>query len=143
MTLVGVLPEVNATLNATSGALLLCGLRAIRAGRREVHRRFMLGACVASVLFLIGYVTRVALQGTHRFGGHGIVRTLYLAILTSHMILAVAILPLVLRTLYLALSGRFDRHRRLARVTFPAWLYVSVTGVVVYAMLYHLPGGAR
>jgi putative membrane protein len=136
----GILPKLNAGLNATSGVCLCAGLYTIRRGRREVHRRFMLGACAASLLFLIGYLTRVALQGTHTFAGTGAVRVAYLVILVSHMVLAAAVVPLVLRTLYLALRGRFDAHPRIARVTFPVWLYVSVTGVVVYVMLYHVPG---
>ncbi|HJZ85012.1 MAG TPA: DUF420 domain-containing protein [Polyangia bacterium] len=141
--LLEVLPRLNATLNATSGLCLLLGLRAIRAHRRDVHRRFMLAACAASILFLVGYGTRVALQGTHTFAGTGLVRGLYLSILLSHMVLAAAVLPLVARTLYLALRGRFDAHPRIARVTFPIWMYVSVTGVVVYVMLYHFPGHLR
>ncbi|HEU4385484.1 MAG TPA: DUF420 domain-containing protein [Anaeromyxobacteraceae bacterium] len=138
MTLVEALPTVNASLNALSAALLLAGWRAIRSGRRERHRRLMLSALACSALFLAGYLTRVALTGTHRFPGGGALRAAYLVVLGSHTALAVAVLPMVLRTLYLALRGRFEAHRRIARWTFPVWLYVSVTGVAVYLMLYHL-----
>ena len=138
MTLAAALPTVNATLNATSAALLLLGWRAIRAGRRERHRALMLGACASSVLFLAGYFTRIALTGTHRFPGGGALAAAYLGLLTSHTVLAAVALPLVLRTLQLSLGRRFLEHRRVARITFPVWMYVSVTGVMVYVMLYHL-----
>ena len=138
--LLWLLPKLNAALNASSGVCLALGLHAIRSGQRETHRRFMLAACLASLAFLVGYLTRVALQGTHTFAGTGLVRTVYLAILISHMVLAAAVVPMVIRTLYLALRDRFDAHPRIARVTFPIWMYVSVTGVVVYVMLYHFPG---
>ena len=118
--------------------LLVLGFAAIRRGRRERHRALMLAACGSSVLFLVGYLTRIALTGTHRFPGTGALRATYLGVLGSHTILAVAAAPLVLRTLFLALRARFPDHRRIARATFPVWLYVSVTGVVVYVMLYHL-----
>ncbi len=136
MTLAEALPTVNASLNALSALLLLAGWRAIRAGRRERHRALMLSALASSALFLVGYLTRVALTGTHRFPGGGALRATYLTVLGSHTLLAVAALPMVLRTLYLALRGRFESHRRIARWTFPVWLYVSVTGVAVYLMLY-------
>lgn len=143
MSLGAILPSVNAALNATSAALLFLGWRAIRAGRRGVHRAFMLAACASSTLFLAGYFTRVALTGTHRFPGQGALRAAYLAILGSHTALAALTLPLVLRTLQLSLGARFAEHRRVARFTAPVWLYVSVTGIVVYAMLYHLaPAGS-
>jgi putative membrane protein len=132
------LPAVNATLNATCATLLVLGWRAIRAGRRERHRALMIAACATSAVFLVSYLVRVALTGTHRFPGDGALRALYLAVLASHTVLAALVVPLVLRTLWLSLGARFDEHRRLARVTLPVWLYVSVTGVVVYVMLYHL-----
>jgi putative membrane protein len=132
------LPTVNALLNATSAVLLFLGWRAIRAGRRELHRAFMLAACSSSVLFLVGYLTRLALTGTHRFPGDGALRAAYLLVLGSHTVLAAATLPLALRTLQLSLSSRFPEHRRIARVTFPVWIYVSLTGVAVYVLLYHL-----
>ena len=130
---------INACFNALSASLLLVGFVAIKRGRRELHRACMLGAVVASALFLAGYLTRAALHGTRRFEGADWARDLYFAILVPHMILAVAVVPLVGFTLYRALRGRFEAHRRLARITYPIWLYVSVTGVVVYGMLYHWP----
>ena len=138
MTLGSALPSVNAALNAASAVLLLLGWRAIRSGRRELHRRLMIGACASSTLFLAGYLTRLALTGTHRFPGSGALRAAYLAVLASHTLLAATTLPLVARTLQLSLTDRFSEHRRIARFTFPVWIYVSVTGVVVYVMLYHL-----
>ena len=138
MTLAEALPTVNASLNALSAVLLFSGWRAIRAGRRDRHRALMLSALSCSALFLVGYLTRVALTGTHRFPGGGWLKATYLAVLGSHTVLAVVVLPMVLRALYLALRGRFDSHRRIARWTFPVWLYVSVTGVAVYLMLYRL-----
>jgi putative membrane protein len=133
-----VLPTVNALLNLGSAVLLVAGWRAIRSGRRVLHRRLMLCACASSVLFLASYLTRMALTGTHRFPAEGAVRIAYLAVLGSHTVLAALTLPLVLRTLQLSLTARFEAHRRIARVTFPVWMYVSTTGVVVYLMLYHL-----
>jgi putative membrane protein len=143
VTLAEILPSVNATLNATSAVLLVLGFRAIRAGRRESHRALMLAAVASSVLFLAGYLTRIALTGTHRFPGGGALRAAYLAVLGSHTLLAALAAPLVLRTLFLAFRARFPDHRRIARWTLPVWLYVSVTGVVVYVMLYHLAPAAR
>jgi putative membrane protein len=136
MTLARLLPSLNATLNATSAILLFLGWRAIRSGRRELHRAFMLGACSSSVVFLASYLTRVALTGTHRFPGSGGLRLAYLVLLSSHTLLAILTLPLVFRTLQLSLGSRFAEHRRIARLTFPVWVYVSITGVVVYVMLY-------
>jgi putative membrane protein len=132
------LPPLNALLNAASGALLVLGWRAIRRGDRERHRRLMIGAVGVSAVFLASYLTRVALTGTHRFPGDGWVRGLYLAILVSHTLLAAAAAPMALRALFLGVKGRFEAHRRIARVTFPAWLYVSVTGVAVYVLLYQV-----
>jgi len=127
---------VNAALNATSATLLFLGWRAIRSGERIRHRNLMLAALGTSALFLVGYLTRIALTGTHRFPGDGWLRTGYLLLLGSHTLLAAAIVPLIAVALWLAWKGRFDAHRRIARYTFPAWLYVSVTGVLVYVMLY-------
>jgi putative membrane protein len=137
------LPSVNAVLNATSAVLLVLGFRAIRAGHIQRHRALMLAALGSSLLFLAGYVTRIALTGTHAFPGSGAFRTTYLAVLASHTILAATAAPLILRTLFLAFRARFPAHRRIARATLPVWLYVSVTGVVVYVMLYHLADRAR
>ena len=132
------LPTLNAVLNATSALLLLWGWRLIRGGGREAHRRVMIAALCSSSLFLASYLVYHAQVGSVRSQGQGAVRTLYFAILISHTILAVAIVPLVLVTVTRALRGRFDKHRRIARVTLPLWAYVSVTGVVVYWMLYRL-----
>ena len=144
MTVGSLLPSINAALNATSATLLFLGWRAIRGGHRERHRALMLAACSSSVLFLAGYFTRIALTGTHRFPGTGTLRLAYLAVLGSHTVLAALTLPLAFRTLQLSLSARFPEHRRVARLAFPVWMYVSLTGVVVYLMLYHLaPTGVR
>ncbi|HEX7254076.1 MAG TPA: DUF420 domain-containing protein [Thermoanaerobaculia bacterium] len=139
------LPTVNAFLNATSAVLLVLGYRAIRRLEIERHRAFMLSAAAASTLFLASYITYHARVGSVRFTGQGPIRTVYFAILGSHTLLAILVLPLVLRTLYLGLRRKDDPHRRIARVTLPTWLYVSVTGVIVYWMLYHLypPGPIR
>lgn len=134
------LAPVNAGLNLTSFLLLFAGYRQIRRGNREAHRRRMVGAVVASGTFLVFYVIRFSLTGSHRFAGPDVARTAYLAILFSHMVLAVVVLPMVLRLLWLARSDRFVEHRRLARWTFPIWAYVSLTGLVVYVMLYHVFG---
>jgi putative membrane protein len=131
------LPAVNASLNALAAALLLLGYREIRRGRMPQHRAFMIAACIASTLFLASYLTYHAHAGSRPFTGQGSVRLVYFVILISHVILAAAILPLALITLTRALRERFDRHRAIARWTLPIWLYVSVTGVVVYFMLYH------
>ena len=134
------LARTNATLNLSSGVLLMIGWVFIRRGNVRRHRLSMLGAVTTSSLFLIFYVTRFAITGTHSFAGVGVARTVYLGILFSHMILAVLIVPCVLRLLYLVWKERFQDHRRLARWVFPAWLYVSITGFVVYVMLYHVYG---
>jgi putative membrane protein len=135
---VSALPALNAALNSLSAVLLLAGYALIRAGRRRAHQACMLGAFSVSVLFLISYVTYHAQAGSVRFTGTGVVRPLYFAILITHIVLAAAIVPMALVTLARAARGRFALHARLARWTLPIWLYVSVTGVVVYAMLYHL-----
>jgi putative membrane protein len=142
MTLADALPSVNAALNLVSATLVFAGWRAIRSGARERHRRLMLAAVACSTLFLVSYLTRVALTGTHRFPGDGALRAVYLVVLLTHTVLAVAAAPLVLRTVFLSLRERFADHRRIARWTLPIWMYVSVTGVVVYVMLYHLAPNA-
>ena len=134
------LARINATLNLSSGVLLMIGWVFIRRGDVRRHRLSMLGAVTTSSLFLIFYVTRFTITGTHAFAGVGVAKTVYLGILFSHMILAVLIVPCVLRLLYLVWRERFQDHRRLARWVFPAWLYVSITGFVVYVMLYHVYG---
>jgi uncharacterized membrane protein YozB (DUF420 family) len=133
-----ILPHVNAGLNATAAVLLVAGYRQIRLGRREAHRRVMLAAFAVSTLFLVSYLAYHFQVGSVRFQGTGGIRTLYLSILATHSILAAAVPILATVTLYRAWKGRFERHRRLARWTLPIWLYVSVTGVVVYWMLYRM-----
>jgi len=127
---------LNAVLNGTSGVLLLGGWLMIRRGRVDAHRRCMLAAFVASALFLVSYVVYHAHAGSRPFAGHGPVRAIYFAILITHVLLAAAIVPLALVTLRRALRGDYVRHRRIARWTYPIWMYVSVTGVVIYLMLY-------
>ena len=131
------LPTVNASLNALAALLLVAGFVMIRRGRVNAHRGFMIAAFTTSALFLVSYVIYHAGAGSKPFGGQGAVRLVYFAILVSHVVLAAAILPLAIVTLARALGGRFDRHAAIARWTLPVWLYVSVTGVVVYLMLYH------
>lgn len=132
------LPHVNALLNTTSALLLLAGFRFIRLGRIQAHRNCQVSAVTTSALFLISYLTYHYYHGATRFTGQGIVRPFYFIILTTHTILAVVIVPLILVTLYRAARGDFVRHRRIARWTLPLWLYVSVTGVIVYLMLYQI-----
>jgi uncharacterized membrane protein YozB (DUF420 family) len=129
---------LNATLNATSALLLIAGYVCIRTRRIRAHKTLMLTAFATSTAFLISYVIYHIRVGNVLFQGHGAIRSIYFTLLISHIILAVAILPLALITLSRALRDRFDAHRRIARLTLPLWLYVSVTGVVIYFMLYHL-----
>ncbi len=132
------LPHVNAILNSTSAVFLIAGYSFIRRGRVLAHRNCQLSALFASTVFLVSYLTYHYYHGDTRFLGQGIVRPFYFAVLISHVLLAIAILPLVLITVVRAARGDFPRHRRIARWTLPLWLYVSVTGVIVYVMLYHL-----
>jgi putative membrane protein len=132
------LPAMNAALNATSGVLLVLGYIFIRQRLMKSHTICMLAACGTSTLFLISYLTYHFHHGSTRFQGEGPVRLLYFAILISHTILAVVIVPLAIVTLWRGLTGDFVKHVKVSRVTFPLWLYVSVTGVVIYFMLYHL-----
>lgn len=129
-------PAIDGALNATTALLLTIGYIFVRRGNVRAHRTCMLSAVVTSLLFLVCYVWYHAHHGVTRFPGSGVVRAFYLTLLTSHTILAIAILPLVAVTLYRALRETFDRHKRVARWTLPLWVYVSVTGVVVYWMLY-------
>ena len=131
-------PTIDAILNATSAVLLTLGYIFIRRKNVAAHRFCMVSAVVTSTLFLVFYLTYHYYHGTTRFTGQGAVRPLYFTTLISHTVLAAVIVPLVLTTLYRALRERFELHRRIARRTLPLWLYVSVTGVVVYWMLYHL-----
>jgi len=132
------LPHLTALLNACCATLLFLGWRAQRAQRLDRHRALMSSAFLCSVFFLVVYLTRVTLVGTHRYEGEGLDRIVYLVLLFSHMILAAIVPVLAIRTLYLALKQRIDDHRRWARVTFPIWMYVSLSGVTVYWMLHHL-----
>jgi uncharacterized membrane protein YozB (DUF420 family) len=133
------LPTVNAALNGTSAILLTTGYVLIRRRKIVAHRACMLSAAVVSILFLVSYVTYHQAVGFTRFTGEGPIRLVYFSILIPHTILAVvAVVPLAALTLYRALRGQFDRHRRIARWTLPIWLFVSVTGVVIYWMLYHM-----
>jgi putative membrane protein len=134
------LAPVNAGLNLTATLCLLAGWVFIKRRQVRRHRAAMVAAVSASALFLVFYLTRVALTGTHTFAGRGAARTAYLTILFSHMVLAVTVVPLVLRLLYLVRKRRFRDHARLARWAYPIWLYVSVTGIVVYVMLYRIWG---
>jgi uncharacterized membrane protein YozB (DUF420 family) len=133
-----IFPQINATLNGTTAVLLLIGRNFIRHGRMAAHRVVMIAAFVLSMLFLTSYLYYHYHVGSVRFQGQGWSRPLYFSILISHTTLAVVIVPLVIITLSRALRERFDRHRAIARWTFPLWMYVSVTGVIVYFMLYHL-----
>lgn len=133
-----VLPMLNALLNGTSATLLTAGFLFIRRKRVAAHRACMLSAFGVSTLFLVSYVVYHAQAGSVPFHGKGWIRPVYFTLLLSHIVLAAAIVPLALTTIYRAWTERFDRHRRIARWTLPIWLYVSVTGVLVYWMLYHL-----
>jgi len=132
------LPALTAGLNAVALVLLIAAVRAIRRGDRDRHRRLMLANLGVASGFLASYVSQLVLFGHHRFPGDDWVRTLFLWLLGSHVLLAVSLVPLVPRTLYLAFRQRFDEHRRIARITAPIWIYVSATGVLVYWMNNHL-----
>lgn len=133
-----VLPHLNALLNTTSALLLVTGYVMVRRGNIALHLTCMISALVSSTLFLISYLTYHYYHGTTRFAGEGLVRPLYFTILGTHTVLAVVILPFIFVTVYRAATGQFQKHKRVARWTFPLWLYVSVTGVVVYLMLYRM-----
>lgn len=130
------LPAVNATLNAIAAVLLTIAFVLIRNGRVDAHRRTMLAAFITSSLFLVSYIVYHAQVGSVRFTRQGFVRPLYFGILITHVTLAAAVLPLAIITLSRGLKARYDRHRAIARWTLPIWLYVSVTGVLVYVLLY-------
>ncbi|MSV30667.1 MAG: DUF420 domain-containing protein [Bryobacterales bacterium] len=130
------LPAVNATLNSTAAALLILGYALIRQGRREAHKRVMLAAFAVSTAFLVCYLVYHFQVGSVRYQKTGVLRTVYLSILLTHTVLAAAVPPLAIITLSRGLGGRIEKHRNIARWTLPIWLYVSVTGVVVYWMLY-------
>ena len=132
------LPTLNAVLNAASAFLLVAGWALVRRGRRDAHRLAMLGALATSAAFLASYLVYHFQVGSVRFTGRGAIRAVYFAVLLSHTVLAAAIVPLVLVTVARALRGRFDAHRAVARYALPLWLWVSVSGVVVYWMLYRM-----
>lgn len=136
--MVSYFPAIEACLNTFSAVLLTMGYFFIRKKQIQYHKRCMVSAFFASAAFLVFYLTDHFLRGIVYFQGHGAIRTFYLTLLGTHSVLAAAIVPLVLITLYRAWRQRFDLHKRIARWTLPIWLYVSVTGVVVYWMLYHL-----
>ena len=138
MTIEQIHPAINAALNGTCFVFLVLGRMAIARGDDVLHRKRMLTAFTASTVFLISYLIRVVTSGSHKYPGDGLDKHIYLLILFSHMILAVVLVPLVLRALQLALRGRFPEHKKLVKYTWPIWMYVSVTGVLVYLMLYHL-----
>lgn len=130
---------LNACLNGLSGVLLACGYVAIRAGKRDVHKAFMVSAFVTSVVFLISYVTyHLRVGKVVLFSGQGWIRPVYFTLLISHTVLAIVIVPMILITLRRAWLERFDKHRIIARWTLPMWFYVSVTGVIVYLMVYQI-----
>ena len=147
MELLQVFPHLNAFLNALSGVCLIFGLFFVLTKRIHAHRFCMITACSVSALFLVCYITYHTIRtyyfglGPTKFTGEGVVRPIYFTILTSHTILAIVVTPFVILTLWRALKGRFDAHRRLARLIYPVWLYVSVTGVIVYLFLYQLYPG--
>lgn len=130
-------PALNAMLNATSAVFLVAGFLAIRRRQIAFHRTCMIAAVSASALFLVSYVARYASTGSHPYPGEGWDKVVYLVILFSHMVLAIVVLPMVIRALFLARRERFAEHRRIARVLWPMWIYVSLTGVAVYFILYH------
>ena len=132
------LPHLNATLNFTSAIFLVCGYLLIRRGHESAHKRCMIAALICSAAFLTSYVVYHLHAGSRPFEGVGVIRVIYFAILITHVVLAAVILPLVIMTATRGLRSQFDRHVRIARWTLPLWLYVSVTGVIVYVMLYQL-----
>lgn len=133
------MPAVNAALNATSALLLLSGWVAVKRGNPRVHRYFMVSAVASSALFLVGYIAYHYVHGDTKFGGVGAIRPVYFGILISHVLLSVAVVPMVLTALYFAWRKQFRRHTKVTRILFPIWLYVSVTGVVIFFMLRGYP----
>jgi putative membrane protein len=133
------LATLNALLNSAALICVFSGLRAIKRRKIVVHKRFMLSAFVLSLIFLTSYITRIVMFGDTKFPGQGIVRPMYFFVLISHVLLAVAIAPFVLYTVWLGLSKRYIRHKRLAPKVAPVWIYVLATGVLVYLMLHHWP----
>lgn len=132
------LPALNAALNGTAGILLAIGYYYIRQGNMSAHKKLMISAFVVSAIFLVSYLIYHAQAGSTKFLGTGFIRPVYFTILISHIILAAAIVPMAIITMYRGLKARYDKHKKIARWTLPIWLYVSVTGVIIYVMLYHL-----
>ena len=130
------LPAVNASLNALATILLIYGYTLIRQGKREQHKRVMLSAFAVSIIFLICYLVYHAEVGSVPYQGQGAIRIVYFTILISHVVLAAIVPVLAIMTLWRAFQERFDKHRKIAKITLPIWLYVSITGVIVYLMLY-------
>jgi len=135
-------PAINALLNTTCAVFLIIGFAAIKSGNRALHKLCMLTAFAASVVFLASYLARFYISGSHKYPGDGWDRTLYLVILMTHMFGAMVALPMVLRTLFLVVKDRFESHKRIARWTWPLWVYISVTGLLVYLMLYPIASRA-
>jgi len=133
------LPTINATLNGTAAILLFLGWRAIKAGKRDTHRSLMVAALACSALFLACYLYYHYNVGTVRYQGQGPARYLYLAILGTHTPLATIMTPFILAAVWFAFKGKFDKHVRITKILWPVWMYVSITGVIIYLMLYVLP----
>lgn len=131
----GFMPAVNATLNGAAACLLLAGYRAIKTKNRSLHKRLMVSAFCASTLFLVGYLVYHYVHGDTKFLGQGPIRLVYFSILASHVLLSIAVVPLALAAFYFAYQQRFNTHAKVARVLFPIWLYVSVTGVAIFFLL--------
>ena len=131
----GLLPHLNACLNASTTTLMLFGIAAIKRREKQVHQRFMLSALTCSLLFLLSYISYHHLHGDTKYLGQGPLRPVYFSLLITHILASALVLPLLITTVFFALTGRFDKHPKLARITFPIWLYVSVTGVLVYLFL--------
>ena len=138
MAVISTLPHVNAILNACAAVFLLAGFIFIRRGRRDLHRASMITAAVISGVFLVSYVTLRLFAPIFAFPGEGIIRPIYFTILATHVVLAIVMAPMVLLALFRALRGDFEAHRRIARKTWPIWMYVSLTGIFVYVMLYRV-----
>lgn len=132
------LPAVNATLNGLAAVLLIAGWAFIKRGNIAAHRASMVLAVLTSAIFLASYMTYHTVHGSTPFPGAGVWRTIYFAVLVPHVILAIVMVPMILIVLNRALRGQFERHKRLARITLPIWIYVSVTGVLIYVMLYRI-----
>lgn len=137
---VSFMPALNATFNGIAACFLIAGIIAIKKGHRKVHQSLMISAFVSSALFLVGYLIYHYVQGDTKYTGEGIMRTIYFAILISHIILSIFVLPLAFTSFYFAWGKRFQKHRGIAKITFPIWLYVSVTGVLIYFFLRNMPG---